>query len=356
MRPRRAVPSACQAIRISSLGSFNVELYDANAPQTVANFLSYMNKGPADQGGYNFTLIHRSAKTFDPATNTDVPFIIQGGGFACCILQRPVHIGTDSPVPNEFSPSRSNVRGTIAMAKLGGLPDSATSEWFINLRDNSANLDTQNGGFTVFGHVLDTGMDVVDKIAAQPTILNQAAFDENLQPISISNVPWFEKKNDYVYVTRVCINNDSDGACQDIENMAPGEDGNGDGIPDRDQPNVTTIQTLLGATATFEAGSMFRLDPVNAVSASDAASLLTIFKSPPDQSVHFNNGIYTFSMIGGIGLADGTTTPTVKRRTIRPTIGTISCSTERPALKSRAIESCCTSLMASAAMTISGRE
>lgn len=66
---------------------------------------------------------------------------------------------------NEFSPTRSNVRATVAMAKVGGNPDSATSQFFVNLADNSANLDNQNGGFTVFATVVE-GMDVVDTIAA----------------------------------------------------------------------------------------------------------------------------------------------------------------------------------------------
>jgi cyclophilin family peptidyl-prolyl cis-trans isomerase len=72
---------------------------------------------------------------------------------------------TNPAVTNE--PVYSNVRGTIAMAKLGNDPNSATSQWFINLANNAANLDDQNGGFTVFGEVT-AGMDVVDAIAALP--------------------------------------------------------------------------------------------------------------------------------------------------------------------------------------------
>lgn len=297
----------------NGFGGFNIELYDTDAPQTVGNFLKYMNKGPADQGGYDYTLIHRSAKTFDSATNTNVPFIIQGGGYACCILQRPVHIGTDSPVPNEFSPSRSNVRGTVAMAKLPGDPNSATSEWFINLRDNSANLDTQNGGFTVFGRVLNAGMDVVDKIAAQSTIKNQAAFDENLNPTSISDVPWVE--NDFIYVVRVCINSDSDGVCSVTEDLAPGGDGNGDGTADRDQTNVASILTSLGGSATFSADATMKFDSVGTIDKNTALSWLKTFASPPNQSVYFNNGMFRFLMTGTMGtvehvvkLYDGATT------------------------------------------------
>ena len=134
------------------LGEIDLELYDEVAPKTVENFLEYV-----DRQAYDGTFIHRS-----------VPgFIIQGGGF---FLNDGVgeHIPVDPPVVNEFN--ISNTRGTIAMAKLGGDPNSATSEWFFNLADNSANLDGQNGGFAVFGRVLGDGMEVVDAIAALPTV------------------------------------------------------------------------------------------------------------------------------------------------------------------------------------------
>jgi peptidyl-prolyl cis-trans isomerase A (cyclophilin A) len=132
----------------TSLGNIEVELFDTVAPLTVANFMNYVN-----DGDFTNSFVHRS-----------VPgFIIQGGGFT---FENGVigTVPTDSPVVNEFN--RSNLRGTIAMAKLSGDPDSATSGWFFNLADNSANLDTQNGGFTVFGKVIGSGMDVVDAIAA----------------------------------------------------------------------------------------------------------------------------------------------------------------------------------------------
>lgn len=136
------------------LGEISIELYDAAAPLTVVNFMNYVNSG-----AYNNTFIHRS-----------VPgFIIQGGGYTFDpVTVTAPHIAVNLPVVNEFSATRSNVRGTIAMAKLGSSPDSATSEWFFNLADNSANLDFQNGGFTVFGKVLGNGMNVVDAIAALP--------------------------------------------------------------------------------------------------------------------------------------------------------------------------------------------
>lgn len=134
----------------SVLGSFNVRLFDSDKPITVENFLRYV-----DGNLYDNCMIHRS-----------VPgFVVQGGGFRATVPSPP-SISSFPPILNE--PGIPNTRGTLAMAKLGGNPNSATNQWFFNLADNRANLDTQNGGFTVFGQVLGDGMTVVDAIAAVP--------------------------------------------------------------------------------------------------------------------------------------------------------------------------------------------
>lgn len=152
-------------------GVSNVLLFDqpgAGAPVTVNNFLNYVN-----DGDYINSIIHRS-----------VPgFVIQGGGFTFKDLM-PDLIPTDPPIVNEFNSQRSNTRGTIAMAKVGNDPNSATSQWFFNLADNSANLDNQNGGFTVFGEVLSQGdLAPIDAIASLPVedvsgFLNQPALSD----------------------------------------------------------------------------------------------------------------------------------------------------------------------------------
>jgi cyclophilin family peptidyl-prolyl cis-trans isomerase len=150
-----------------------VELLDLEAPVTVANFLNYVESSDGDRR-YDSTFIHRSI--------TD--FVVQGGGFAYDPAlgdfgpASAPHIATDPPIVNEFDASRSNLRGTVAMAKLGDDPDSATSEWFFNLADNSANLDNQNGGFTVFARVLGNGMAVIDSIAALPIEDQGGAFTD----------------------------------------------------------------------------------------------------------------------------------------------------------------------------------
>jgi cyclophilin family peptidyl-prolyl cis-trans isomerase len=100
-------------------------------------------------------------------------FVVQGGGFSITPEGNVLDVPTYGPVQNEFG--ASNLRGTVAMAKVGGDPNSATSGWFFNLADNSANLDYQNGGFTVFGDV--DSMAAVDAIAALVTVNAGDPFD-----------------------------------------------------------------------------------------------------------------------------------------------------------------------------------
>ena len=138
----------------SSMGQFCIELFETETPITTANFLNYIQNDAYKNG-----IFHRS-----------IPgFVIQGGGFKVvdgASGESLVAVNTFSPITNEFK--ISNTRGTVAMAKLGGNPNSATSQWFVNLADNSANLDYQNGGFTVFGRVIFDGMTVFDAIAKLP--------------------------------------------------------------------------------------------------------------------------------------------------------------------------------------------
>jgi len=125
-------------------GDLEVELYDHDKPITVANFLRYVRSGL-----YQDSFIHRC----------DPNFVIQGGGFyADAALPPYIHpIRVFPRIPNEFGVGTrySNLYGTIAMAKLGGDTNSATSQWFINIRDNPF-LDAPNSNnyFTVFGKVI----------------------------------------------------------------------------------------------------------------------------------------------------------------------------------------------------------
>jgi peptidyl-prolyl cis-trans isomerase A (cyclophilin A) len=129
----------------TNMGEITVELDRPKAPATVANFLKYL-----DDGHYAGTVFHRVIPEF----------MIQGGGFTEDLKEKP----TRPPVKNESKNGLSNTRGTIAMARTSN-PDSATSQFFINLADRNKYLDEYGGGYTVFGKVI-AGMDVVDKIAA----------------------------------------------------------------------------------------------------------------------------------------------------------------------------------------------
>jgi cyclophilin family peptidyl-prolyl cis-trans isomerase len=165
-----ALPAQAQntMVRVhTTQGPLDMTLLNSEAPLTVANFLAYVRGGD-----YTDVFFHRSAWT------ATAPFVIQGGAYkwpesGCCPT-----VTSRGTVANEFSSSRSNVRGTVAMAKVGGDPNSATSQWFVNMGDNSANLDNQNGGFTVFARVTSPGMVVADKIAALPRVNAGGALTE----------------------------------------------------------------------------------------------------------------------------------------------------------------------------------
>lgn len=147
----QANPVACFT---SNMGQFCIELFETQTPVTTANFLQYIHSDAYKNG-----ILHRSMPGF----------VIQGGGFKIvngASGDSLVPVNTFSPIVNEFK--ISNTRGTVAMAKLPDNPNSATSQWFVSLADNSANLDHQNGGFTVFGRVIFDGMAVFDAIEKLP--------------------------------------------------------------------------------------------------------------------------------------------------------------------------------------------
>lgn len=177
-----------QVLIETNLGDIPLTLFDAQAPQTVSNFLGYVARGD-----YDDVIFHRLISGF----------VLQGGGFA---LTEPPEIDlvqaitTQAPIQNE--PGISNTRGTVAMAKLGGDPDSATSQWFVNLSDNSANLDTQNGGFTVFGEITD--FTVVDDIESRPVINAGGAPFATLPLFSATPLNDLERE-DFITINRISV-------------------------------------------------------------------------------------------------------------------------------------------------------
>ena len=131
----------------TSAGTIRIELDDAKAPTTVANFLAYVNSGH-----YDGTVFHRVIKGF----------MIQGGGFAVGMDQKP----TREPIQNEANNGLKNDKYTLAMARTNA-PHSASAQFFINAADNGflnhSSETAQGWGYAVFGKVVD-GTDVVDKI------------------------------------------------------------------------------------------------------------------------------------------------------------------------------------------------
>jgi len=131
----------------TTLGPIKIELFPAKAPITVKNFLDYVSIG-----FYNGTIVHR------------IDFVVGMGGYTENLMGRPTMAG----IKNEAKNGLKNIRGSVAMARYDN-PDSATSQFFINLKNNS-HLDPSatEAGYAVFGKVIE-GMDVVDKIAAVKT-------------------------------------------------------------------------------------------------------------------------------------------------------------------------------------------
>ncbi len=157
-----------KALVETSLGAFEVTLRPDIAPKTVNNFKQYV----ADEF-YDDTIFHRV-----------IPgFMVQGGGFDRDLKQQ----ATRSPVVNEAKPTAKNLRGSVAMARTRN-PDSATSQFFINLADNGfLDAGVRGAGYTVFGKVTD-GMGVVDAIASKPTGQQRGMADVPNEPIIIKNI------------------------------------------------------------------------------------------------------------------------------------------------------------------------
>lgn len=181
------------------------------APLTVANFIAYIEAGYFDDN-----LFHRSVPDF----------IIQGGAFKFTATQSIGDVPAFDPVKNE--PGISNTRGTVAMAKLGGDPNSATSSWFINTANNALNLDAQNGGFTVFADVIGNGMNVADEIANLPIYdvsfeLGSGAFaDMPLSAPNLSRSSFVETSARLIYPVRFTASS-SDSSIAMVELSSDGQ-------------------------------------------------------------------------------------------------------------------------------------
>ncbi|MCW5617835.1 MAG: peptidylprolyl isomerase [Nitrosomonas sp.] len=227
----QANPVACFN---SNMGHFCMELFERRAPGTVANFLRYVDSGAYTQG-----IFHRSMPGF----------VVQGGGFKVAGSDTGAKVSavdTFAPIKNEFG--ISNTQGTVAMAKVGGNPDSATSQWFVSLANNSTNLDFQNGGFTVFAKILYEGMTVFDAIAAlQRVNFGSALSTTPTINYDITHVPQVEN---FVVISHIDVH-DVTGVFDGSTVSFAVDTGNG---------NYFDVRLQLVPT---ESGIVFELDPAS---------------------------------------------------------------------------------------------
>lgn len=160
---------------VTSKGPFVLQLRPDVAPKTVENFLKY-----ARGGFYDNTVFHRV-----------IPgFMIQGGGFTKDLTRKP----TQDPIVNEAKPTLKNLRGSIAMARTSA-PDSATSQFFINLVNNGfLDAGVRGAGYAVFGKVTE-GMGVVDAIAGVDTKNARGMANVPVEPVIIESVSVLEPAN-----------------------------------------------------------------------------------------------------------------------------------------------------------------
>jgi len=150
----------------TSFGQVTIELNAEKAPISTKNFLAYV-----DSGFYNNTIFHRV-----------IPgFMVQGGGFTDQMVQKD----TKDPIKNEASNGLQNTRGTLSMARTSN-PNSATSQFFINVADNDFLNPGRDAGYAVFGKVTQ-GMEVVDQIVNSPTTVKKGMRDVPADPVYIKS-------------------------------------------------------------------------------------------------------------------------------------------------------------------------
>lgn len=149
------------------MGSITIELDSDKAPISTQNFLQYV-----DSGHYDGTIFHRVIGSF----------MIQGGGYTPSMDQKK----TGAQIKNEWKNGLSNKKYTVAMARLGNMPDSATAQFFINVSDNAFLDQPRDGaGYAVFGRVTG-GMDVVEKIKTVRTTTSRGMGDVPAEPVVIT--------------------------------------------------------------------------------------------------------------------------------------------------------------------------
>ncbi|HVX14507.1 MAG TPA: SdrD B-like domain-containing protein [Pirellulales bacterium] len=226
----------------TNFGNFQLELFPADAPQTVANFLSYV-----DSGKYTDAVFSRSVANF----------VVQAGGITSTSAtytsnSQFVPVAQNAAIPLEYK--LPNTAGTIAMARSSS-PNSATDEWFINTVDNSTNLGpggVDANGYAVFGQVIGNGMQVIDTIAALSTKNEGSVQTSTSSSTDLSNLP-LGPNNKLVQITSMTVDsvdgnvyNDANGNGQadtgevGVAGRTVFVDVDGTGKPDSNNPSVVT--------------------------------------------------------------------------------------------------------------------
>lgn len=217
----------------TNFGSFQIELFPSVAPQTVSNFLTYIN-----DGAYNDAIFHRSVPGFVEQTGG---FLSASNTFSGSTSQF-TPITTNSPIPLEYN--LANTLGTVAMARGSGV-NSATSQWFVNLADNTQQLGPSNGGgYAVFGQIIGNGLLTINQIATLPV--------DNVDNGTFSQLP-VSSSNQLARILSVGVDSIDGTVFSDINANATldtGESGiagrtvfldrDGSGIPDANNPSTTT--------------------------------------------------------------------------------------------------------------------
>ncbi len=245
----------------ATTGNIDIELYDDEAPQTVKNFLRYAGRG------YYTTYLNSDLNLpYKGFFHFSQPgFAIRAGGFGYTdAFGDPEYLAIpkDPPIPNESSPSRPNAPGTFAMFNPSENLNNITSQWLINLADNSA-LSIN----VVFGRVV-TGMDVAEAIGNLPTTNAPVIGSTQVPLVNYTSGPI--QPSNLVRVTRI--------------------------------PNVAAAAVPSG-WAIFTADKDMTFDSLRAIDPVLSTTLLTIFKPPSGMEVHFNNDMINILMSGPMGPA-----------------------------------------------------
>jgi peptidyl-prolyl cis-trans isomerase A (cyclophilin A) len=203
--PEAVIPPQLEEVAClqTSLGELCMRLFRAEAPNTVTNFVKYVT-----DGDYNGSFFHRSV----------AGFVVQGGGFRFN-SGTVTDVPADPAVANEYN--RPNTYGTVAMAKLGDQPNSATNQWFLNVADNTNILGTSNnGGFTVFGEVIPSDIPVLTDISAIRAYDLSASLGGAFAEVPLLNPDADRSSDDFINVESAYLAQ-RDVAAQAEENAGP---------------------------------------------------------------------------------------------------------------------------------------